>query len=82
MFDFQLFLHLAFIVKVDTPKIRIMFEYEFRRRRNAAETTRYVNVVCVFGFNALVVKTSTFRTNYEEDPPLRYKTTKNLFFLV
>lgn len=45
LFDFQLFLHSAFNVKMHTEKIRIIFEYEFPHRVNAAETARNVNAV-------------------------------------
>lgn len=48
---FQLFPHSPFNVKMATTKICALFEYEFRREIEAAETTRYVNAV--FGVNTV-----------------------------
>lgn len=43
--DFQLFLHSTFNVKMESAKIRAIFEYKFRCGTNAVDTARNVNAV-------------------------------------
>jgi [histone H3]-lysine36 N-dimethyltransferase SETMAR len=44
---------------MDIAKIRVTFEYEFRRGSNAAETTRNINVA--FGEGSVNIRTVAFK---------------------